>query len=206
MVNTTRHKAASGSKIENGFNIENEFNVNKILQQGSIRTELDLEQASLAERQLKLMSNENPEANQKRVQLIALIDKYETKHWSNREQISDSQIEQNDKAEVSVLQYLEFVGKRKKLIKSKLKRHGLNQQEFGKILGHDSKSYMSELMNGVVPFTLKDLVVISKLLKIDLSKLIPMQLTEEEKIKIEEKIKKLDKPKLKLNRKEFAFG
>lgn len=62
MVNTTRHKAASGSKIENGFNMENEFNVNKILQQGSIRTELDLEQASLAERQLKLMSNENPEA------------------------------------------------------------------------------------------------------------------------------------------------
>ena len=101
---------------------------------------------------------------------------------------------------------LEFIEARKKLIKAKLKRLGLNQQEFGKILGHDSKSYMSELMNGVVPFTLKDLIVISKLIKISLNKLIPTQIPDEEKSKIEKTINKLGKPKLKLDKNEFTFG
>jgi len=202
----TKPQSVSGSNQENGFNMENEFNINKILQQGSIRNELELEQSTLAERQLKLMSKENPEAKEKRIQLIELIDDYEAKHWSNRDEISYSQIDESDKAEESVLQHLEFTENRKKLIKLKLKRLGLNQQEFGRILGHDSKSYTSELMNGIVPFSLKDLVIISKLLKINLSNLIPTQIPEEEKNKIEKTIKQLDKPKLKLDRKEFAFS
>lgn len=186
--------------------MRNEFDVNKILKQGIIKNELELEQASIAERQLKLISKEKPELKLKRVQLIQLIDDYEAKHWTNRKEISNSQIKESDQAEKAAFQQLEFIEKRKKLIKSKLKRLGLNQQEFGRILGHDSKSYMSELMNGVVPFTLKDLIVISKLLKINLNKLIPTQIPDEDKTKIAKTIKKLGKPKLKLDEKEFAFG
>ena len=186
--------------------MRNEFDINMILEQGAIKNELELEQASIAERQLKLLSNEERESKSKRAQLIQLIDEYEAKHWTNREELSNSQIIESDQAEKAAFQQLQFVENRKKHIKSKLKRLGLNQQEFGKILGHDSKSYMSELMNGIVPFTLKDLIVISKLLKIDLSKLIPTHLSEEEKVKIAKTVKKLGKPALKLDKKQFAFG
>ena len=186
--------------------MENEFDINKILQHGSIRDELELEHASLAERQLKLMSKDMPEAKVKRIQIMELIDAYEAKHWTNRDEITDSQIQESDRAEEAVQRHLEFIENRKKLIKTKLKRLGLNQQEFGKVLGHDNKSYMSELMNGIIPFSLKDLVVISKLLKINLNKLIPTQIPEDEKTKIANTIKKLGKPKLKLDKKEFAFG
>ncbi len=50
------------------------------------------------------------------------------------------------------------------------------------------------------------MIVISKLLKIDLNILIPTQIPEEEKIEIEQTIKRLNKPKVKLDKKEFTFG
>ena len=186
--------------------MENEFNINKVIKRGSIKNELELEYASLAERQLKLLSKENPKAKIKYSQIMELIDAYEAKHWTNRDQITDSQVEESDKAELIVQQHLEFIEKRKKLIRSKLKKLGLNQQEFGKVLGHDNKSYISELMNGIIPFSLKDLIVTSKLLKINLNNIIPTQIPEEEKVKIEKTIKKLGKPMLKLDKKEFAFS
>ena len=131
--------------------MENEFNIDKVLQRGSIINELELEYASLAERQLKLLSKENPEIKNKLSKIMELIDDYEAKHWTNRDLITDSQVEESDKAELIVQQHLEFIENRKKLIRSKLKKIGLNQQEFGKVLGHDSKSYISELMNGIIP-------------------------------------------------------
>lgn len=185
--------------------MKGEFNIDQLIKQGEIRNELELERASLAERKLRLMSEEIPAAKIKRMKIRELIYAYEAKHWTNRNKISESQIEQSDYAEKIVQGESDFINARKKLITSKLKKHGLNQQEFGKILGHNSKSYMSELMNGVVPFTLKDLIVISKLLKINLNKLIPTQIPEEEKTKIANIIKELGKPKLKLDKKEFAF-
>lgn len=99
----------------------------------------------------------------------------------------------------------QFYQKRKELIKSKLSKLNLNQQEFGRILGHTSKSYMSELMNGVSPFSLKDLILISRLLKIDLEDLVFTIIPPEERKKIERSIRKLDKLKLKLNPGEFAL-
>ena len=186
--------------------MKNEFNVDQLIKQGEIKSELELERASMAERKLRLMTEEIPEAKVKREKIRELIYEYEAKHWTDRNGITDSQVEESDNAEIIVQKETEFIDARKKLIISKLKKLGLNQQEFGKILGHDSKSYMSELMNGVVPFTLKDLIVISKLLKINLNKLIPTQIPEEDKTKIVDTIKKLGKPKLKLDKKEFAFG
>jgi len=186
--------------------MDTQFNINQLIKAGKIRNELELERASLAERKLRIMSDKIPEAKKKRKILRELIYAYEAQNWNDGERISNTQIEESDEAELIVLKESEFLETRKKLIKTKLKRLGLNQQEFGKILGHGSKSYMSELMNGVVPFALKDLIVISKLLKINLSKLILTQIPEEEKEKILETIKKLNKPKLKLDKKEFALG
>jgi transcriptional regulator with XRE-family HTH domain len=203
---TIKLQSENGFKLGNLFNMDNEFNINTVLERGLIINELELEHASLAERQLKLLSTKNPEVKNKLSQIIELIDDYEAKHWTDRGQITDSQIEESDKAELIVQQRFEFIENRKKLIRSKLKKIGLNQQEFGKVLGHDSKSYISELMNGIIPFSLKDLVVISKLLKINLNKLIPTQIAEEEKIKIEKTIKMLGKPNLKLDKNEFALS
>ena len=65
---------------------------------------------------------------------------------------------------------------------------------------------MSELMNGVSPFSLKDLVVISQLLKIELTDLVPTFLPQKERIKIKTSIKKLDNPKLSLSEDDFALA
>jgi len=185
--------------------MNNEFNIDQLITQGIIRNELELERASMAERKLRLMGKEFPQAKIKRKLLRELIYAYEAEHWTNRDKISDAQVAQNDTAETIVSLESKFVDSRKKLIKAKLKELDLNQQEFGRILGHNSKSYMSELMNGVVPFTLKDLIIISKLLKINLNKLIPTQIPDEDKIKIANTIKTLGKPKLKLDNTEFSF-
>jgi len=182
------------------------FDIDQLIKQGEIKNELELERASLAERKLKIMSNDFPEAKKKRKALRELIYSYEEKNWKDRDKLSNSKIEESDSAKENVLRESQFLDARKKLIKAKLKRLDLNQQEFGEIIGHNSKSYMSELMNGIVPFSLKDLIVISKLLKINLNKLIPTQIPEDEKIKIESTIKKLGKPNLKLDKKDFAFG
>ena len=109
-------------------------------------------------------------------------------------------------SELELEQQEKFIRKRKNLIKSKISKLNLTQQEFGKILGHKNKSYISELMNGVSPFSLKDLIVISRLLKKDLNDLVFTAIPFTERRKIEKTIKELDKPKLKLNTKEFAFG
>ncbi len=182
-----------------------EFDIDQLIKQGKIKSELELERASLAERKLRLISKEVPESKIKRRKLRELILAFEEENWNDRDQISDTQIKESDNAEKTVLNESKFIETRKELIKNKLKTLGLNQQEFGIILGHNSKSYISELMNGIVPFSLKDLIVISKLLKIDLNKLILTHISDEDKTKIENTIKKLEKHSLKLDKKEFAL-
>jgi len=183
-----------------------DFDINELIQRGKINDELELERASMAERKLRLYSEEIENSEKKRQELFKMIKEYEKKHWSDQTKISDQQIAENDEAEETVLRETNFIDKRKKLIKLKLKKLGINQQEFGVIIGHNSKSYMSELMNGVVPFTLKDLVIISKLLKINLERLIPTEIHNYEKIKIEKSIKKLHKPQIKFDKEEFAIS
>ena len=82
----------------------------------------------------------------------------------------------------------------------------LSQQDFGAILGHKNKSYISELMNGINPFSLKDLIVINRLLKIDLNDLVPTFLPPTEQLKIKNSIEKLENPKLKLSKDDFALA
>ena len=79
---------------------------------------------------------------------------------------------ESDAAEYLVQAENEFHYKRKELIKKKLKEAGLNQSDLAKILGH-RKGYMSELINGLRPFSKDDLVVINRIFKINFDDLIP---------------------------------
>lgn len=180
--------------------------IDDLLKKGTIESELELEQALHADRQLRLLIKDNPILKKKRMELREIISSYEAENWSLNSRISKKQMEESDEAEILLEAERKFNQKRKKLIKLKLTKLNLTQQEFGQVLGHNSKSYMSELMNGISPFSLKDLIVISRLLKIDLNELVFTAISYEERRKIENTIKKLDKPKLKLDTKEFEFG
>ncbi len=183
-----------------------DFDIDKLLKKGKIESELELEQASHADRKLRLLSKDNPILKSKRAMLRDLIYAFEKQHWSEPNKITEEQIVESDEAELLAEEYEEFITKRKRLIKSKLSKLNLNQQEFGLIIGHKNKSYISELMNGVSSFSLKDLIVISNLLKINLNKLVFRSIPHRERRKIEKTILELNKPKLKLEKKEFSLG
>jgi len=182
-----------------------EFELNRILKEGKLKSEIELEQASIADRKLRLLEPESGVIRKKRKKLRELIYAYEKQNWSSKSKITKKKIAISDEAELLVEKQEEFIQKRKGLIKRKLSKYNLNQQEFGRILGHKNKSYISELMNGVNPFSLKDIIVISKLLKIDLNDLVFKAISVEEQRNIEKTIKALDNPKLKLSKEEFAL-
>jgi transcriptional regulator with XRE-family HTH domain len=176
----------------------------KILQKGFISNELELEQALIIERKLRLLTKENPELAESRTQLRAIIKEYEKVNWSADSTISDKKIEERDAAELIAEQERKFLANRKEIIKSKLTELGINQQDLGQILGH-SKSYISELINGINPFNLKDLIIIHKLFNIKLEDLIPTIIPQKESEKIKSSILKINKPKLKLGKEDLVL-
>ena len=176
----------------------------KIIQKGSISNELELEQALIIDRKLRLLAKENPELVESRNQLRALIKEYEKTNWSADSTILDKQIKESDLAELIAEQERKFLANRKKIIKAKLTELGINQQDLGLILGH-SKSYISELINGISPFNLKDLIIIHKLFHLKLEDLIPTTIPQKESEKIKSSILKLNKPKLKLGKEDLVL-
>jgi hypothetical protein len=80
----------------------------------------------------------------------------------------------------------------------------LTQENIASVLGHKSKTYMSDLMNGIKPFTLRDLIIINKLLKIDFKELVPVFLSEKDQTKVREAVETLNNPKLKLSAEDLA--
>jgi len=82
------------------------------------------------------------------------------------------------------------------LIRKRLQAYSLTQKDLGKILGHASVSYISELVNGISPFTIHDLFVIHLLLKIEFKDLIPTMLNLDERSKITEIVNQLSNTKL----------
>jgi len=168
-----------------------------------LENEYDLQKASLLERKLRLMIDENPDLKPIRKKLRDLIKDYEEREWSDFEKISDSKIKESGKAEEIIDLEQRFINKRKEAIRKKLKKFDMTQQDLGIILEHP-KSYMSELMNGVSQFTLKDLVIIHRILGINLNTLIPTYLQSETRDKVRESIRKLNKPKLGLRKKELV--
>jgi len=186
-------------------NMNTQFDISKLIASGQIRNELDFERALVADRKLRVLSKEDPKFKIVRKKLRDLIAQYEDHNWSVDSDISDKQFRESDIAESVAEKERLFIQRRKVLIREKLKQFQLKQQEFGEILGHSSKSYISELMNGVSPFSLKDLVVINRLLKIDLQDLVPTFLSIKDRIQVRSTIKKLDNPKLKLSKEDLVL-
>ena len=185
--------------------METQFDIEKIIELGKILNELDFERALIADRKLRVLAKENSKLKSVRKKLRDLIQDYESNNWSGKSKIGEKRLRESDSAEIIAEKERLFIERRKELIKSKLKRLNLNQEELGVLLGHKSKSYISELMNGVSPFSLKDLVIINRLLKIDLTDLLPIFLPHTELIKIKSFIEKLDNPKLQLSKDDFTL-
>lgn len=178
------------------------FEIKEIEKIEHLENEYDLEKASILERKLRLMIDENPDLKPIREKLRDLIQDYENQKWSDFSKITDSQVVESDKAEKQINSEQKFIQKRKDAIRQKLKEYEMNQQDLGTILGHP-KSYMSELINGVSQFTLKDLVIIHRVLGISLKTLIPTYLQSDTREIVKQSIKKLNKPKLGLKNSNF---
>lgn len=168
-----------------------------------LENEYDLQKASLLERKLRLMIDDNPDLKPIRRKLRELIKEYEARKWSDLENILDSQVLESDNAEEIINYEQKFLKKRKESIRKKLKEFDMTQQDLGLLLGHP-KSYMSELINGVSQFTMKDLVIIHRVFEINLTILIPTYLQSETRDKVRDSIKRLNKPKLGLRKKELV--
>ena len=182
------------------------FDIEKIVESGSISNELDYDRALIADRKLRLLAKENLHFKNLRSKLRDLIEKYETKEWSVAGEIDERKLSESDNSEKIAEAERVFIEKRKQAIRKKLKELDLTQENLGTILGHKSKTHMSELMNGIKPFTLKDLIIINRILKIEMTVLVPAFLSQEDQTKIKEAVRKLDKPKVRLSSQDLVLS
>ena len=183
--------------------MKTEFDIEAILKKGRLSNELDYERALVAERKLRLLAKEDAQFTTLRKQLRELLENYERSEWADADSIDDRQLIQSEKAEFIADQERQFLETRKRTIRNRLKQLELTQENLGSILGHKSKTHMSELMNGIKPFTLKDLIIMHRLLKIEMSVLIPVFLSNSDQEKVKLAVSKLDKPKVKLEANDF---
>lgn len=175
------------------------FSITKILGRGEISNELDYQRALIADRKLKLLSKEDALIKEQRNKLRTLIVHYENKVWQRVDKISKAQIEESDALEQLAETERVFIQNRKEAIRKKLKRYGLTQEDLATLLGHKSKTHMSELMNGLVPFTLRDLNIIHHVLNINIKYLVPVFLNASERADVQVALLKLNKPGLMLS-------
>ncbi|MET7254478.1 helix-turn-helix domain-containing protein [Dyadobacter fermentans] len=182
-----------------------EPDIRKILEAGRIETELDLERVTLAERHLMLQEKQHPELRETRITLSDLTIEYESRKWSDRSLITDTQIEESDAAEIQAEREYVFLWKRNKLILAKLQELSLKQKDLALLLNH-SKSYTSELLNGIRPFSTNDLKLIHLLFEIPLTDLIITIPSQETLDRLETAIGKISSlnPKAKLLRETLA--
>jgi predicted XRE-type DNA-binding protein len=167
--------------------------------------EYDLQKALLLDRKLRLMVKENVDLKPIHDKLFELIQDYEAKKWSDSDNISVKQFEDAETAEQLVEIERKFIAQRKESIRKKLKSYDMNQTDLAVLLEH-KKSYMSELINGVSQFSMKDLVIIHRVLRIDLAKLIPTYLQNETRERVKQSISQLNKPKLRLRKKDLIIS
>jgi antitoxin component HigA of HigAB toxin-antitoxin module len=180
------------------------FEIDNVLQIVELSDELEFEKASALQLKLRWMIKEDESLRPIREHLRFLIRNYENKHWSNVESVTDEQISNNSKAELFVSAENTFIYERKELIKSKLKAYGLLQSDLAKILGHRD-NYMSELINGVRPFSKDDIIIIHRLLKIKLDSLISPFVKEDVAQHVRATLQTLNKAKVKLSKKDYDF-
>lgn len=178
--------------------MKKEFNISEILKTGII-SEFDYQRALIADQKLRLMAKKDARYKATRTSLRDLIEKFEKSHWESNQKISNSKLIESELAEFIAEEERSFIQNRKKIIRERLSQLGLNQQELGTILGHTSKTHMSELMNGLSAFTLRDLILISRLLKLDMDLLIPPFINPQERKKVLSSIKALKSSNVKLD-------
>lgn len=180
----------------------NKLSIHNIQKVELLTSELEYEKATSIYLKLRVLIKEDKTYKPIRDHLRYLIKKYEQDNLSDENSITDNQIKENDIAESLVQAENEFYNKRKILIKEKLKSYGLNQNDLAKILGH-GKGYMSELINGLRPFSKEDIIVINRLLKIKLDDLIPTFIKQEKALHIRKTLNSLSNNKIKLTNKDF---
>jgi len=180
-------------------------NIREIENIQKLDNEYDLQKALLLDRKLRLMSKEDESLKPIHDRLFDLIQAYESENWSDSESITDKQIEEAETAEQLVEIERNFIHQRKEVIRKRLRDYEINQTDLGLLLGH-KKSYISELINGVSQFSMKDLVIIHRILRIELSKLIPTYLQNETRTRVKESIQQLNKPKLRLSKKDLIIS
>lgn len=185
--------------------MKSDFDIEKLIEKGQIVNELDYARALSADRELRLLSKNDPYFKDIRAKVRNLIEDYEALHWNNPDSITDEQVLENDKYEKIAEAERSFLQNRKTEIRKKLKKFGLTQEDLASLLGHKNKSHMSELINGIKPFMLRDLVIINRLLQIDMDILVPVFLSIEEQTRIKHTIQTLNKPKLKLRSDDLAL-
>ncbi len=174
------------------------FDIEKLVENGSLTNELDYERALVADRKLRLLSKEHTQFKSLRLKLRDIIEVYEKTEWNNVDNITDEKLIESEKYERIADAERKFIENRKKEIKIKLKELDLRQEDLAILLGHKSKTHISELINGIKPFTLKDLIIINRLLKVSINNLIPVYLSEEDQLRVKEAVKILANPKIKL--------
>lgn len=178
------------------------FSIQNIEKISSLTSELEYEKASSLYLNLRVLVKEDLSYEPIRRHLRGLIKDYEQNNWADEDKITDNQIQESDLAEAIVQAENLFYQKRKELIKTKLKVAGLTQNDLAKILGH-RKGYMSELINGLRPFSKEDLVIINRLFKIKFEDLIPTFIQQERVSRIKKTLESLSNNKIRLTRKDF---
>jgi len=178
------------------------FSIQNISKLTSLQSEFELEKATSVFLKLRVLAKEDKLYEPIRRHLSKLIKNYEDKYWTDEDNVSDFQVKESDLAESLIIAEDEFYKKRKQLIKSKLKSANINQNDLAKILGH-SKTYVSELINGLRPFSKEDIVIINRLFKIKFDDLIPTFIKQDKAIHIKNTLRTLSNKKLKLSIKDF---
>ncbi len=179
--------------------IDNILNVDVLL------TELEFERATSLYGRLRWMAKEDSSLDSIRQHVKRLIQQYEQQHWHNEANITDAQIKESDTAEKIVISENTFIQKRKELIKESLKKTGLSQKDLAKLLGH-RPNYMSELINGIRPFSKDDIVVLHRLLSLDFNDLIPTFLKSEVRNHIKSTLEELKNTNIKLSISDFELA
>lgn len=167
-----------GCVITEKLNSMERLEIDSILMVDQLNNELEFEQATSIQGKIRWMIKEDNSLKPIHEHLLSLIEKYEAENWNNESEISDDQIQESDLAEKTVNAENMFIQKRKALIKEKLKENEISQKDLSNILGH-RPNYMSELINGIRPFSKDDILVIHRLFDIDFKDLIPPFLKNE---------------------------
>lgn len=178
------------------------LSINNVQKKTILSSEIEYERATSFYLKLRKLEKEDRSYSATRKHLRKLIKAYEKDNWADDSEIPNVQIKESDLAESLIRAENKFAQKRKELIKNKLKRNGINQNDLAKILGH-SKSYTSELINGLRPFSKEDIVIINRLLKIELFYLIPTFIKHEKAARIKKVLSNMPSNKIKFAKKDF---